>query len=702
MNSSLNKIFFFFIIIFISCDNNDERYNSWTSYSGDPTGSKYSSLDEINTRNVNKLRLLWTYDVFDKNEKHRNGIQSNPIIIEDRIYLIGPDFNVHSINSKGALIWKYNPFPEKTISGTTRGVTYYDDGVNGRIFFVAESFLYCLDALTGELINSFGDNGKTSLNKGFERNTKDLFISVTTPGIIFENLLILGSRVLDSSNQKTIPGDIRAFNVLTGEIVWTFNTIPRPGENGYDTWPEDSWKNEYLTVNSWGGFTLDEKNEIVFFGTGSPSYDHWGGNRVGDNLFGNCIIALEAKTGKRIWHYQTVHHDLWDYDIPCPPNLVQVNVNGKLIDAIAQPTKTGQLFVLDRLTGNPIHPISEKIVPQSDIPGEVTSKTQPFTKSTLIYGKTTMDQFSLNKIDGFDKKSIEDSLKSMDYGQLFIPPGVKPTMVFPQFNGGTDWGGAAYDRNDRMIYVNCSNEAEWFAMINLLEGKKVSLYNYGKQLFNTNCIACHNNSNIGLRASINNFSVADKERIKKSIYNGKGLMPAFKSLDGDELNALSSFILKTGKEEIIKVENSDKIFEIPWVANGHPGLKTKNGYPINDMPWGTLTGIDLDLGEIKWQVPLGTYPELEKQGLSPTGTFNMGGPIVTAGGLIFIGATMDERFRAFDKKDGSLMWEYQLEAGGYATPSTFQVGGKQFVIIAGGGLGKPGTKGGNKLYCFGL
>jgi quinoprotein glucose dehydrogenase len=313
-----------------------------------------------------------------------------------------------------------------------------------------------------------------------------------------------------------------------------------------------------------------------------------------------------------------------------------------------------------------------------------------------------MDQFSLNKIDGFDKKSIEDSLKSMDYGQLFIPPGVKPTMVFPQFNGGTDWGGAAYDRNDRMIYVNCSNEAEWFAMINLLEGKKVSLYNYGKQLFNTNCIACHNNSNIGLRASINNFSVADKERIKKSIYNGKGLMPAFKSLDGDELNALSSFILKTGKEEIIKVENSDKIFEIPWVANGHPGLKTKNGYPINDMPWGTLTGIDLDLGEIKWQVPLGTYPELEKKGLSPTGTFNMGGPIVTAGGLIFIGATMDERFRAFDKKDGSLMWEYQLEAGGYATPSTFQVGGKQFVIIAGGGLGKPGTKGGNKLYCFGL
>ena len=702
MSNMFNKSLFLISMIIVSC-NNDDKFVLWNTYSGDPSGSKYSSLNEINSQNVEKLKLLWTYELFDKNEEHRNGIQSNPIIIDGRIYLIGPDFNVHSINSEnGALIWKYNPFPENRISGTTRGVTYYDDGLNGRIFFVAESVLFCLDALTGELINSFGSNGKTSLNKGFERNTEDLFISVTTPGIIFKNILILGSRVLDSSNQKTIPGNIRAFDVLTGDIIWTFNTIPRPGEFGYETWPKDSWKNEYLTVNSWGGFTLDEKNEIVFFGTGSPSYDHWGGNRVGDNLYGNCIIALEAGTGKKIWHYQTVHHDLWDYDIPCPPNLVQVNVNGKLIDAIAQPTKTGQLFVLDRFTGDPIHPITEIAVPQSNIPGEVTSKTQPFSKPELIYGNISMDKTSFNKIDGFEKKSIEDSLKSMNYGKIFIPPGEKPTMVFPQFNGGTDWGGAAYDINDRMIYVNCSNEAEWFAMINLVEDNKVSLYNYGKQLFKTNCTACHSNSNSGLKASINNLSVADKDRIKKSIYNGKGLMPAFKNLDEDKLNALSSFILKIGMDEIIEVENSHEIFEIPWVANGHPELKTKNDYPVNDMPWGTLTGIDLDLGEIKWQVPLGTYPELEKQGLPPTGTFNMGGPIVTAGGLIFIGATMDERFRAFDKKDGSLVWEYQLEAGGYATPSTFQVNGKQLIIIAGGGSGKPGTKGGNKLYCFGL
>tara|TARA_B100000963_G_scaffold338560_1_gene335529 strand:- start:250 stop:2115 length:1866 start_codon:yes stop_codon:yes gene_type:complete len=621
MCESINKIFFvfFYSIIFISCDNNDKKYNSWSTYGGDPSGSKYSSLDEINVRNVNSLKLLWTYEAFDKNEKHKNGIQCNPIVIDDRIYLIGPDFNVHSINAEnGDLIWKYNPFEEKKISGTIRGVTYYNDGKNGRIFFVAESLLFCLNAKTGQLINSFGSGGKTTINKGFERNTADLLITATSPGIIYEDLLILGSRVSDSHNKKTIPGDIRAFDVFSGDIVWTFNTIPRPGEIGYETWPKDSWKNEYLSVNSWGGFTLDEENGIVFFGTGSPSYDHWGGNRIGDNLFGNCILALNAKNGKRIWHFQTVHHDLWDYDVPCPPNLVEVKIDGKYKKAIAQPTKTGQLFVLDRFTGNPIHPIIEKLVKNSKIPGEITSKTQPFTKPELIYAKNRIENY-FNKIDQFEFKGIEDSLIKMNFGELFIPPSEKPTIVFPQFNGGTDWGGAAYDKINRMVYVNNSNEAEWFAMVNLN-----------------------------------------------------------------------------------KVKQTNQTFEIPWIANGHKELKTKNGYPVNDMPWGTLSGINLDLGEIIWQVPLGTYPELEKQGLSPTGTFNMGGPIVTAGGLVFIGATMDERFRAFDKKDGSLMWEYQLEAGAYATPSTFQVNGKQFVIIAGGGQGKPGTKSGNKLYCFGL
>jgi quinoprotein glucose dehydrogenase len=354
---------------------------------------------------------------------------------------------------------------------------------------------------------------------------------------------------------------------------------------------------------------------------------------------------------------------------------------------------------LDRFTGAPIHPIKEVAVPPSDIPGEMASKTQPFTSPELIYGKITIDENALNQIEGFENKSIKDSLQSMIYGQLYLPPAVKPTMVFPQFNGGTDWGGAAYDPSDRSLYVNTSNEPEWFAMLNLLEDQKISSYNYGKQLFNSNCNICHNSAQNNI---LNSVRVNDRQHIKTILINGKGAMPAFPHFDAKAVDALSDYIVGMGKDKVIEIDNNEKILEIPWVANGHPELKTKNGYPINETPWGTLSKIDLDAGKIDWQIPLGTYPALEKLGHSPTGTFNMGGPVVTAGGLVFIGATMDERFRAFDQSNGKLLWEYQLEAGGYATPAAYQIDGKQYIVIAGGGSGKPGTKAGNKIYCFGL
>ncbi|NBS19412.1 MAG: pyrroloquinoline quinone-dependent dehydrogenase [Flavobacteriia bacterium] len=688
------------LLFLISCSNEGEKYRSWRIYSGDASGSKYSNLTQINTQNVDQLKLIWELEIFDPSENHKDGIQCNPIVIDNQMYVIGPDLKVHAIQaSSGIINWSFDPFPGEKYSGNSRGVTYFDDGKNGRIFFVAASDLYCLDARTGEPISGFGNQGKVSLKKGFGEEKSQLFITASTPGIIYENLLILGSRVLDGANQKTMPGNIRAFDVFSGKIEWEFKTIPSPGELGYDTWPKDAWKNEYISVNSWSGFTLDQENDLLFFGTGSPSYDHWGGNRIGDNLFGNCIMALNAKTGKRIWHFQTVHHDLWDYDIPCPPNLVRVNSNGKLVDAIAQPTKTGQLFVLNRHTGTPIHPVTEKAVPTSDIPGEITSKTQPFTTDGLIYATTTIDQNSLNKIEGFQNQSIQDSLVGMIYGQLYLPPSKQPTMVFPQFNGGTDWGGAAYDPRERMLYVNASNEPEWFAMMDLTENQVITSYQYGKQLFDAHCKICHNTSQNNLLTHLDKH---DRPRIKAALVQGKGQMPAFPHFEASALNALSDYITDLDSGKKIKIENRDKAFEIPWVANGHPELKTKNGYPINQTPWGTLSKIDLDAGKIDWQIPLGTYPQLEKQGHPPTGTFNMGGPVVTAGNLIFIGATMDERFRAFDQSNGKMLWEYPLEAGGYATPAIYEVNGKQYIVIAGGGNGKPGTKGGNKLYCFGL
>lgn len=689
------------LILLISCKNETiGDFKSWKVYSGDSSGSKYSNLSQINTTNAKQLKLLWEHEIYDKEEIHKDGIQCNPIIIKNRMFVIGPDMKVHSINAAdGNLNWSFDPFPEKKYSGNSRGVTYFDDRKNGRLFFVAASFIYCIDAITGKAISSFGTDGKVSLKKGFEEKAEQLFITASTPGIVYENLLILGSRVLDGANQKTMPGNIRAFNVYSGAIEWEFHTIPRPGELGYDTWPTDSWKNEYISVNSWSGFTLDKENEMLFFGTGSPSYDHWGGNRIGDNLFGNCILALNANNGERIWHFQTVHHDLWDYDIPCPPNLVELKSNGKLLKGIAQPTKTGQLFVLDRFTGSPIYPIREVPVIKSDIPGEVASKTQPFTVPELIYGEINIDKNSLNKIEGFKNQSIKDSLQRMIYGQLYLPPSRKPTIVFPQFNGGTDWGGAAYDPLDRSLYVNTSNEPEWFSMLNLSKDQKTSSYNYGKQLFNSNCNVCHNKDKNNI---LSQLSLKDQSYIKTILKKGKGVMPAFPNFDNTSLDALSNYIIGMGKDKIIEIDNDEKFFEIPWVANGHPELKTKSGYPINEPPWGTLSKIDLDAGKIDWQIPLGTYSELEKMGYPPTGTFNMGGPLVTAGKLIFIGATMDERFRAFDKLSGKLVWEYQLEAGGYATPASYEINGKQYVVIAGGGNGKPGTKGGNKIYCFGL
>lgn len=691
----------FLVLLLFGCSEGPkEKFKSWTVYSGDPSGSKFSDLSEINKDNVGSLKLLWELEIFDEKEYHRNGIQCNPIIIGDQMFIIGPDMKVHAINAKqGTINWSFDPFPGEKYSGNSRGVTYFDDGVKGRLLFVAASTLFCIDASSGALIPSFGTGGKVELNKGFGPQYENLFITASSPGIIFKDYLILGSRVLDGANQKTMPGNIRAFNAYTGAIAWEFRTIPKPGEEGYDTWPKDAWKNEFISVNSWSGFTLDQEHELLFFGTGSPSYDHWGGNRVGDNLFGNCILALNANTGERIWHFQTVHHDLWDYDIPCPPNLVEIKSEGRIIEAIAQPTKTGQLFVLDRFKGVPIYPVTEVPVPQSDIPGEVSAKTQPFTIPDLIYGNTTLDENSLNKIEGFENKSIKDSLKSMVYGQLYLPPSTKPTLVYPQFNGGTDWGGAAYDPTDRMLYVNTSNEPEWFAMLSLLEDQKITSFEYGKQLFSSNCNVCHHSKQ---NKNLRQLSTQDREYIINTLINGKGAMPAFPNLDAKAMGGIADYIVGLGKDKIIELDPSKKAFEIPWVANGHPELKTKNGYPINDTPWGTLSKINLDAGKIDWQIPLGTYPALEKKGHPPTGTFNMGGPVVTSGGLAFIGGTMDERFRAFDKSSGELLWEYQLDAGGYATPSSFEVDGKQYIVIAGGGAGKPGTKAGNKIYCFGL
>ena len=687
------------------CTNSPPDWSTWQVYSGDFAGTKYSSLDQINRQNVTKLQPVWTYATGDMSNSPPSTIQCNPIIIDERMYLTTQKFRLICLNAiNGEEIWAFDPEYQRGGHGVNRGVSYWTDGSESRILYVAGPYLYAVDAVTGMLITSFGNSGVVDIRNGLGRDVQSLLVTATTPGVIYQDLLILGS-ALGEGPRPSAPGHIRAFNVRSGEIEWIFHTIPHPGEFGYQTWPEDAWTRVGGT-NAWGGFTLDLERGMVFCGTGSPSYDHWGGDREGQNLFGNSILALNASTGERVWHYQVVHHDIWDYDIPCPPNLVTVMKDGESIDALAQPTKMGHLFILNRETGEPIFPITEKEVPQSEIPGEFSWPTQPFPPSGLKYARQSFTRSDITDISPEARESVESQVKDMVMGDIFTPPGLQPSVMLPQFNGGTDWGGAAYDPVTNSLIVNCSNELEWISMVESNPSPNQTQYQFGRDLFGTLCSWCHYQGSgaPSLRTLKERDPPYSQEDVINTMNQGRGLMPSFSTLSSFEKKAIVSYLWDTGHQQ--KIDTASTNFTLatyaPYVSTGHNVIKDHQGFPANKPPWGVLTSINLNEGKINWQVPLGTYPELEQRGFSATGTFNMGGPVITAGGLVFIGAAMDERLHAFDKDSGELLWEFQMDAGGYATPATYQVNGRQYVVIAAGGGGKPGTKPGDKYYCFAL
>lgn len=688
------------------CAQDDPRA-TWTVYGGDFAGTKYSSLANIDVDNVTDLEVAW---IFRTGDKRRNStIECNPIVVDGVMFLTSPALRVFAIDAaNGTKIWEYDPFGGRRARGVNRGVTYWSDGDDARIFMPAGSELHALDARTGKLVASFGTGGRIDLREGLDQDLFYLSVSATSPGIVFGDLYILGGRVGEGPGPAA-PGHIRAFDVRTGERRWIFHTIPHPGEFGHDTWPADAWRTAGGT-NSWSGFTLDVARGIVFCGTGSPSYDHYGGDRIGANLFGNCVLALDARTGERKWHYQTVHHDVWDYDLPAPPNLVHVRHGGKRVDAVAQVTKLGHLFVLDRETGKPLFPVEERSFPQSKLPGEQTWPTQPIPTRPPAYAQQrfTVEDATQRTVQA--NTFVKKRLAAMRTGGLFLPPGLQASVVLPQFNGGTNWGGAAFDPTSRMLYVNASNEAEWISMIPSKPQEAITIERLGARLYRAMCSHCHalpapggidaaeTTTLRGLRQRMT------KEAVRDLLDTGRNQMPSFRTLAAVEKRALVDFLFGEGKDENVQIDQLDARWSkaIPYIATGHRPFRDHEGYPANRRPWGTLSAIDLDRGEIAWQSVLGTYPELEKAGLKRTGTFNMGGPLVTAGGLVFIGAAMDERFHAFDKKTGALLWEYQLDAGAYATPATYAIDERQYVVVAAGGGGKPGTKSGDAYYCFAL
>ena len=677
----------------------------WPVYLGGKNSCQFSLLTQINTGNIRDLKPVWEY----RSENGRHGentqIQCNPIIYGGILYATSPKLKVFALNAAtGEEIWTFNPNRQENFAANVnRGVTFWQDGPDKRILFTAGSDLFALNAESGKLVSSFGEGGKVSLKQGLGENTEDKYVVATSPGIVYKNLLIIGSRV--SENAGAAPGFIRAFNIKTGNLEWVFNTIPQPGEFGYETWPEEAWK-EAGGANSWAGMSLDEGRGIVYVPTGSAAFDFWGGNRKGENLFANCILALNASTGKRIWHYQTVHHDIWDRDLPAPPNLVTVNHNGKEIDGVAQITKSGFVFLLERETGEPLFPVEERPVPPSDLEGEEACPTQPVPVKPPAFSPQSLTLENITDISPESHAFAENILKNVRTGKQFIPPGKEGTVIFPGFDGGGEWGGAAFDPETAVLYVNGSIMPWILTMVET--GPTQGDVHPGAKTYQVNCAMCHGQNMEGKPAanypSLINIQNKLKEKdILEIINTGRGFMPSYKHLSDKEKELLFAYLFKQPGPEndahLRGIENNRD--EIPYTHTGYNRFLDPEGYPAVKPPWGTLSAIDLNKGEILWQVPLGEFEELTKRGIPKTGTENYGGPVVTAGGVIFIAASKDEYFRAFDKNTGEEIWKYKLPAGGYATPSVYEVDGRQYVVIACGG-GKMGTKSGDSYVAFSL
>lgn len=704
-----------------TCTSSTRKYTSWNAYNGGKESLKYSSLTQINTTNVNQLQVAWTYNTGDADSEHHSQIQCNPIIIDGVLFGVSPQMKLFAVDAAtGIQKWVYDVNAQTQFDSNraafhnminSRGVTYWTDGKDDRrIFFTAGSNTFAIDAATGKPILSFGNNGSIDLHENLDRDVSDLFIVNSSPGIIYKNLLILGSRVDEAP--PSAPGHIRAYDVVTGKLQWIFHTIPHPGEAGYETWEDkDAWK--YIGGgNVWSGFSLDETRGILFAPTGSAAYDFYGGKRKGANLYANCLLALDAATGKRIWHFQFMHHDLWDKDLPAPPALITVTRNGKKIDAVAQTTKNGMIYMFERETGKPLFDIEEIKVPQeTDLEGEQVWPTQPIPVLPKPFVRQTLTENDINPyLDSSELVAIKEKMKGYRYGNMFLPPGKVPSLIFPGFDGGGEWGGPAFDPETEIIYVN-ANEMAWVMKMNenkIPTLKKESLLEAGKRLYAQNCLACHgadrkgtgnNPTLIGINSKYKSADFVDL------INNGRRMMPAFKPLAEVEKNALAAFILnlqlEQKKEFFLEAKPIDTVNHMPYKISGYNKFLSADGYPAISPPWGTLNAINMNTGEFEWKIALGEYEELKAKGIPPTGTENYGGPVVTAGGLVFIAASRDSMFRVFDKATGKLLWEYTLPASGFASPAVYELNGKQYVVIACGG-GKLSTKSSDAYIAFAL
>ncbi len=591
--------------------------SDWEFNGGSAGSTRYSELDQIDRSNVAELKVAWIHHTGDAMQRPATRIECTPIVVDGRMYITTAQLQVRALDAAtGEQLWNFDPFEGirmRSSKGVNRGVMYWADSDDRRIFASAREFMYCLNADSGELVSEFANDGildmKTDLDRDMDESVSYYYAN---PPVVFEDILLLGGGSGSEGPAPAAPGHIRGYDIRTGKRLWIFHTIPHPGEFGYETWGEDNWKHVGGT-NNWGGMSVDEERGLLFASTGSPTFDFYGADRPGKNLFANSVIALDARTGERKWHFQAIHHDLWDYDFPAQPLLARGKHDGEWRDMVVQMSKQGFWYVFDRETGKPIWDIEERAVPESDVPGEHAYPTQPFPTKPPPFSR---QGFSADEITNISKEShdyIESRLKDLRYGGLYTPPSKQGTVFFPGTTGGTIWGGCSHDPEAGLVYINANNSPKFFTLV-----------------------------------------------------------------------------------------DAEEDAGYPYRVFGYPFFNDQDGYSGAKPPWGELLCLDLETGDYRWRRPLGEYPELTAKGITGTGTYNIGGSIVTKGGLLFIAATQDSRMRAFDSGSGKTLWEHELPTGGFATPCTYSVDGKQYVVIACGGANRSKTKPGDEFVAFSL
>ncbi len=700
MTNPTNKwLLFLSVSLMLACGPQQPTYLSWAKTGGGSENLKYSALQQIDTTNYAKLSVAWVYHTENNDSTKFGPMECNPIVVNGVMYGVSPKLKLFAVNAAtGKEIWTFNPADSaanktwhRTSVNMNRGVAYWENENDKRIIYTVGPIVFCVNATTGKLVPSFGTDGGINLVNGLDRDPSKLFVAPTSPVMVYNNLFFVSGLVGEET-----PGHIRAFDVQTGKQQWIFHTIPYPQDKGYETWDDTTAYRHMGSTNSWAGFSLDEKRGILFAPTGNPTNDFYGGNRTGKGLYGNSLLAIDAVTGKLKWYFQTVHHDVWDMDLPAPPALVTVTHKGKQIDAVAQTTKTGFVFLLDRETGKPLFPVKEMPVnTATTLENEKLWPTQPMPVIPKPLVRQSFDSADLNDI--VDERSYAFIKKTfLAYGpsKIFTPPSVKGTIVLPGYDGGAEWGGPAFDPETQLLYVN-TNEMAW--LLNMVENKKndksfLTNKEAGKIIYTQNCMKCHGTEMQGGGNYPSLIGVNKKYTVStfsQLVTTGKRMMPGNNVLTNTEKTALASYVLNVKNAQQVKYTGElSKLLPPQKTTYGFTGYNkflTPEGYPAIRPPWGSLTAIDLKTGAHVWKIPFGEFEALKAKGIPATGRENYGGPVVTKGGLLFIGASADGKFRIIHKRTGKILREIDLPAPGVATPSIYEVNGKQYVVIACGG-----------------